>query len=90
MLTYVYLLYMLLYNLAQLDFASMINCFGDRKINANWLKQEVNILTHISTNPNNDTAPDFFLTSFCGCNNGKICDTVDASLFNFCGRKVFS
>lgn len=64
MLTYVYLLYMLLCNLAQLDFASMINCFGDRKINANRLKQEGNILTHISTNPGNGTAPRVLLTSF--------------------------
>ena len=45
LLTYVCLLSMLLYNLAQIDLASIINYFGDRKISANWLKQPGNILT---------------------------------------------
>lgn len=31
--------------LAQIDLASIINYFGDRNINANWLKQQGNILT---------------------------------------------
>lgn len=72
LLTYVYLLFMLLCNPALIDLASIINYFGDRKINANWLKQQGNILTHISTNPNDDTGfwflSTFFsvLTSFCG------------------------
>lgn len=51
--TYVYLPFMLLYNLDQIDLASIINYFGDRKINANWLKQQGNTLIH-SLNPNED------------------------------------
>lgn len=45
LLTCVYLLFMLLYNLAQIDLVSIINYFGDRKINANRLKQPETVLT---------------------------------------------